>query len=89
MSAINELIHKLEKELPEICEAKDLISHGIGSKGLFHRHLKDGEGPPFLRLGKATKRRKIRYLKQDVLNWLKDCYNEPSKKGNDNDSDNA
>lgn len=77
MNACEDLIAKLDKQLPEICTIHDLIRAGIvSSRNTMEHYRKKNLGPPFLRVSE----RKIFYPKQGVLKWLKESSYAGSEK---------
>lgn len=77
MSACDDFIAKLAKQLPEICTIHDLIRTGIVShRNTMEHYRKKNLGPPFLRISE----RKIFYPKQGVLKWLKESSYAGSEK---------
>lgn len=69
MQAIDQFVNDLESRLPEICTAADLTNLGIASSPTLCRIRRAGDGPAYFRL-----RRKVFYLRSDVLSWIHSIY---------------
>lgn len=67
MTACEEFILKMEKELPELCSTKDLVALGIyrSAQTAFYSRIR-GDGPSYFKLGT-----RIMYLRASVIEWLK------------------
>lgn len=70
MQAIDQFCSDLEQRLPAICSDQDLVSAGIASSPTLCRARKCGSGPSYIRIH----RRKIMYLREDILSWMRDIY---------------
>jgi hypothetical protein len=69
MQAIDQFVNDLESKLPEICTDADLTRLGLASSPTLCRIRKGGDGPAYFRI-----RRKIMYLRSDVLAWVRTLY---------------
>lgn len=69
MQAIDQFVNDLESKLPPICTDADLIQLGLVSAPTLCRIRKGGNGPAYLRI-----RRKIIYLRSDILTWVRSSY---------------
>jgi hypothetical protein len=65
--SIETFLSDLEQSLPVICRSKDLVGMELFSTTLLSKMRKDGNGPPFFKIARGQ----IRYLKSDVISWLK------------------
>ncbi len=69
--SLTKFIAQLEKELPSLCRVKDLIKVGImGSGPSASRFRAEGSSPNYFRFSDKF----IRYLKADVIDWVKRRY---------------
>lgn len=70
--AMNEFMDHLEKTLPDgLLTAPQLVAAGIvKSPTTLYSWRDEGRGPPYLRLEDGV----CRYLKKDVLNWIKEGF---------------
>lgn len=73
---IEHFIQLLKEQLPEVCTSKDLLKFQIfqSQSGLSQARAK-GLTPNFLKYPNG----RVRYLKSDVLAWIKGLYRENSK----------
>jgi hypothetical protein len=69
MRAIDQFIDDLESKLPEICTDADLAKLGLASSPTLCRIRRNGDGPAYFRI-----RRKVTYLRSDVLGWVRAIY---------------
>ncbi len=77
---LKDFLKQLEKELPPFCHDNDLIRFGIFSSAPTASRLRaSGAAPKHFKLSP----KKIRYLKQDVIDWVSTRYCTEDK----NDSD--
>lgn len=73
---LEEFIYLLQEQLPEICTSNDLIRFQIfqSQSGLSQARAK-GLTPNFLKYPNG----RVKYLKADVLAWIKRLYRENPK----------
>jgi hypothetical protein len=84
MTGFEDLIEKIENELPELITPEMLLNLGLADHVILFRIRKKGE-IPFLKLSSA----RILYFKNDVIDWLKRSYNDPkNEKENEKRSSN-
>ena len=69
MSNFDELIQKIEADLPDLVTPDHLVKLGLANHVRLFRIRKSG-AIPFLKLSSA----RILYLKSDVIDWLKKNY---------------
>lgn len=68
---LEEFIDLLEEQLPALCCDGDLLRTGIfGSRPTASRMRSEGTAPNHFRLGNHQ----IRYLKGDVIDWIRNRY---------------
>lgn len=66
MTALDKYIKKIEKELPELCDVRDLIKFGFfKSDQQAYSLRKAGEGPEYIRMNGRYK-----YLKESIIEFL-------------------
>jgi hypothetical protein len=77
MSTIERYIEELENNYPEsLLDATDLQKIGIGTLSTLSKWRSAGKGPPFFKL---TDDASYKYLKSDVILWLRSRYTEHKK----------
>lgn len=72
MSNFDDFIQKLQTELPDLITPGMLVELGLASHVRLYR-IRQRREIPFLKLSCA----RIIYMKKDVIDWLKRCYNAP------------
>ncbi len=73
---LNTYLSKLENDLPEVCSTQHLVESGLFGSEQTVRRLKK-KGLPYIQIGGRTK-----FLRSDVLEWLKNHYHTPIYKDN-------
>ena len=77
MTYLNQFLDSLKSTLPEICSDKDLVLHVpniFRSLSTIHRMRNRGQIPPYFSVGNY-----FYYLRDDVISWLKSCYQSNSE----------
>ena len=82
MQAMDQFVSDLESKLPAICTDSDLTRIGLASSPTLCRIRKQGNGLAYFRI-----RRKIAYLRADVLMWVRSIYIANHKEVNDEEND--
>ena len=67
----DELIHKIQTEMPELITPDLLVQLGLADHVRLFRIRQSG-AIPYIKLSSA----RILYLKNDVIEWLKKCYHD-------------
>jgi len=75
-NAIDSFLRNAEKTLPTIITGGDLVRLGLFSSATLHRMHKDGIAPSHFKINK----RRIAYLKEDVIAWIRATYNTKNSK---------
>lgn len=72
----NKYLDKLEQILPELLTPEDLVKTKIfRSQNSLSKARQHGSSPPYIKLPN----RKILYLKNDILAWIRELYHENKK----------
>lgn len=76
MDSLLETIEEIEKQLPSLATAEDLVKAGIFSSiSTVNRLRVNGKGPGYLRLSD----RLVRYPKESIIKFLKEHWNDGQK----------